>query len=141
MVAEMNRRNNVIENTCRSYDEILYRRIGRVSVNTKKAHRKNQIAGFFLTGFVMIVLVLAFSFFILSPVEASEKNRKVKDYICVEVEEGDSLWSIAKQYGVSGKKEINAFIKEVKEINSMQEDTVIKPGNYLMIPCYKIVEK
>ena len=122
----------------RSYDYILERRIGRPSKHTEVKIRNAQKLGIFLTGLVMTLLVLSLTvFFIKEPVEASDGVEHVKDYICIEVEEGDSLWSLAAKYKTEEFTSLESFVKEMEEINGMKKDTVLKPGNKLMVPCYK----
>lgn len=50
-----------------------------------------------------------------------EYNRYYTD---IEVEKGDTLWSIAKTYNRNSNMEIRDYIKEVKMINSMGSDRI-----------------
>ena len=126
------------QNTYRSYDYILERQIGRPSKHTAVRIRNLQKLGVFLTGLVMTLLVLSITvFFTKEPVEASDGVEHVKDYICIEVEEGDSLWSLAAEYKTEEFTSLESFIVEIEERNGMNKDTVLKPGNKLMVPCYK----
>ena len=126
------------QRTYHSYDYILERQIGRPSKHTAIRIRNAQKLGIFLTGLVMTLLVLSLTvFFIKEPVEASDGIEHVKDYICIEVEEGDSLWSLAEEYKTEEFTSLESFVAEMEEINGMNKDTVLKPGNKLMVPCYK----
>ena len=126
------------QNTYRSYDYILERQIGRPSKHTAVRIRNAQKLGIFLTGLVMTLFVLSITvFFSKEPVEASDGIEHVKDYICIEVEEGDSLWSLAEEYKTEEFTSLESFVAEMEEINGMNKDTVLKPGNKLMVPCYK----
>lgn len=59
-----------------------------------------------------------------------------KYYTTIQVEEGDSLWSIAETYYSPDYSDYNEYIAEVKSINNMNNDN-IKKGSYLVIPYYK----
>ena len=63
-------------------------------------------------------------------------------YKVVEVKDGDSLWSIAKENmsakeDYSGFTDIYQYIHEIKKCNNMKSDQV-NAGCYLMIPYYDI---
>lgn len=131
-----------IQSTYRSYDYILERQIKRPSKSTAAEIRSTQRIGIFLTGLVVTILVIFLAmFFGKEPVEASDGIEVVKDYICVEVEEGDCLWSIAEEYMTEDFSSLDVFVAEMEEINGMNKDTTLKPGNKLMIPCYKTVSR
>lgn len=53
-------------------------------------------------------------------------------YTDIEIEKGDTLWSIAKTYNKNSNMEIREYIREVKEINSMISDD-IEAGENLTI--------
>lgn len=51
--------------------------------------------------------------------------------LTVQVEAGDSLWSIAKEY--CPDQDIRTAIWEIKELNNMKSDTILE-GDLLLIP-------
>lgn len=51
----------------------------------------------------------------------------------VEIQQGDSLWSIADEYFTDDWKDMNTYIEEIKEFNGL-ESSRIQAGNYLSIP-------
>ena len=53
-------------------------------------------------------------------------------YTDIEIEKGDTLWSIAKTYNKNSNMEIREYIKEVKQMNSMIGDS-IEAGDNLTI--------
>lgn len=61
-----------------------------------------------------------------------ERTMQVKS---IEIQDGDSLWSIAKQYYTDEYASLSDYIEEIKESNNMSEDT-IHTGNYIIIPYY-----
>ena len=66
-------------------------------------------------------------------VEAS--TVKLKYYTSIEVESGDTLWSLAEEYG-ERYQDHDVFIKEVRSINKLEGDH-ITAGASLMIPVYR----
>ncbi len=67
--------------------------------------------------------------------DAEASTIKVKQYTSIEVHHGDTLWSLAGEYG-EPYKDRSVFIDEVKELNKLHGD-FISEGGYLYIPIYK----
>jgi len=55
--------------------------------------------------------------------------------ISVQIEEGDSLWSIASEYYTEEFSSIRAYISEIKRMNGLTSDTLYA-DNYILIPYY-----
>lgn len=55
-----------------------------------------------------------------------------KYYTSIQIQEGDSLWSIAGQYASSCGMEKNVYVTELKAINGLKKDT-IHAGQYLTV--------
>ncbi len=70
-----------------------------------------------------------------SVVEANQQTRDVQ-YKVIEIQKGDSLWSIAEDYMNPGFDDIYDYIRELKRCNQLDSDR-ITAGNYLMIPYYE----
>ncbi|MCD8020437.1 MAG: LysM peptidoglycan-binding domain-containing protein [Clostridiales bacterium] len=68
-------------------------------------------------------------------VEANQPLSDVK-YKVVEIEYGDSLWSIAKDNMTPGFSDIYEYIDEIKRCNQLNSDHITS-GGYLMIPYYE----
>ena len=64
---------------------------------------------------------------------SSEISRKY--YTVVEVQSGDSLWSIASDYITDDYKDMNTYIEEVRNINKILGDD-IRNGQSLTVPYY-----
>ena len=71
----------------------------------------------------------------MSVVEANQQLGELQ-YRIIEIQKGDSLWSIAKENMNPGFNDIFDYIREVKRCNQLDSDK-ITAGNYLMIPYYE----
>ena len=69
----------------------------------------------------------------LANVEAS--TVKVKQYTSIEIQDGDTLWDLAEEYG-KPYHDRREFIDEVKSINRLYGDQ-ITAGGYLLVPVYR----
>jgi len=86
---------------------------------------------------MLVIFVMVLSCFFgktLVMAKDAEENRIEYNryYTDIEIEHGDTLWSIAKTYNVNSNMEIREYIKEVKQINSMVGDK-IEAGDSLTI--------
>ena len=110
----------------------------------KKKHERElrEKRPFFITGviiFISLLTICCFLYFSNSIVRAKEPSSDIQ-YKVVEVQEGDSLWSIAREnleeksndYGFT---EIYQYIHEIKKCNNMKSNQ-INTGCYLMVPYY-----
>ena len=77
---------------------------------------------------------------IVSYAETDIDNVTFKYYTDIEVEYGESLWSIAEKYADEHYRSNLQFIKEVKSINHISGD-VIREGQTIVIPYYSSVYK
>lgn len=68
-------------------------------------------------------------------VHADKSEEYEKSFISIEISEGDTLTSIAKEYAIS-EAEYSNYMEEVRNINSLMDDS-IQAGCYLMIPIYQ----
>lgn len=116
------------------YDRELARRF-----RMNRIRRARQIRVKVLTTLVAIILgiILAFSFSsILS--NASEENASVeyKYYKSYEIQQGDTLSSIAAAHLGEQAGSLKEYIEEVCFINHLEKDDIIYSGSYLVIPYY-----
>lgn len=58
-----------------------------------------------------------------------------KSCTSIQIQQGDTLWSIASAYYVPECGTLKAYIKEIKKTNGLRGDS-IHAGNYLLIPVY-----
>ena len=107
----------------------------------KRQRELREKRPFFITGAVLIISLLSVCFFLYfgdRVVKAQESANDIQ-YKVVEIKNGDSLWSIAKENmdntNDSGFKNIYQYIHEIKRCNNMKSNQ-INAGCYLMVPYY-----
>ena len=113
----------------------------RIQAAKKKQTVKRQA---FLVA-VMFLTILATVFVITGCLRANQvKASSVKEenvyYKTIQVEEGDTLWTLADQYIGNSSFDRQQYIDEVKEMNHLADDT-IESGAYLMIPYVETVSE
>lgn len=107
----------------------------------KRQRELREKRPFFITGAVLIISLLSVCFFLYfgdRVVKAQESANDIQ-YKVVEIKDGDSLWSIAKENmdntNDSGFINIYQYIHEIKRCNSIKSNQ-INAGCYLMVPYY-----
>ena len=107
----------------------------------KRQRELREKRTFFITGAVLIISLLSVCFFLYfgdRVVKAQESANDIQ-YKVVEIKDGDSLWSIAKENmdntNDSGFINIYQYIHEIKRCNNMKSNQ-INAGCYLMVPYY-----
>ena len=107
----------------------------------KRQRELREKRPFFITGVDLIISLLCISFFLYfgdRVVKAQESANDIQ-YKVVEIKNGDSLWSIAKENmdntNDSGFINIYQYIHEIKRCNNMKSNQ-INAGCYLMVPYY-----
>jgi len=82
------------------------------------------------------VLTITFGSF-LSKAKAKDTDPAYyKYYTNIEIQPGDTLWALAEHYIDENYESREAYIAEVKEINSLNENGDIISGQYLIMPYY-----
>ncbi len=98
-------------------------------------HIKSKKQYLVLSG-LCIAVVLVISLLQLSTnVNAEKLQSSTKHITSIQIEKGDTLWSIASQYITDEYDNMNDYIKEIKKTNGLTSDT-IHEGKYLVIPYY-----
>ena len=107
----------------------------------KRQRELREKRPFFITGAILIISLLSVCFFLYfgdRVVKAQESANDIQ-YKVVEIKDGDSLWSIAKENmdntNDSGFINIYQYIHEIKRCNNMKSNQ-INAGCYLMVPYY-----
>lgn len=67
--------------------------------------------------------------------KAEESTPDYKYYTSIEIESGDSLWSIAGRYMDDHYRDRDEYIHEVRTLNHLTGDE-IHAGGYLLVPYY-----
>lgn len=88
-----------------------------------------------LLGFLLIGLVLISVIFITKTVTAERSLARTKTITSIEIEQGDTLWSIAKDHITEEYNDINDYIEEIMYTNSLSSD-MIHAGNHIIVPYY-----
>lgn len=72
--------------------------------------------------------------YFLVNVSIKEMERKVMDkyYTSIQIENGDSLWSIAGEYRENSGMTTAQYVEELKNMNGLKEDTIHR-GQYLTV--------
>lgn len=82
---------------------------------------------------IMLGVFLFGSFGDAGKVSASTANQKY--FICIDIEEGDTLWSIADLYISEEYSSVDEYVAEVKELNDLSSDKIFC-GATLVVPYY-----
>lgn len=107
--------------------------------NTNKI--KSQVPYFFFGKLTCILVIMAAIFlmilFILPEKTASAGNTTGGTYTItsVKIEEGDSLWSIAKEHYTDEFSSLTNYIAEIKRMNGLSSD-MLYADSYILVPQY-----
>jgi cell division protein YceG involved in septum cleavage len=73
--------------------------------------------------------------FITKTVSAQRTGERVKHVTSIEIQKGDTLWSIASEFYSDEYDDLNEYIEEIKCSNGMASDE-IHTGNYIIVPYF-----
>lgn len=89
---------------------------------------------------VFIVCVILFlgvcfisSYNDIGMVSATSSNQKY--FVCIEINEGDTLWSIAETYITEEYSSTDEYVYEIKELNNLTDDKIFC-GATLVVPYF-----
>ena len=82
--------------------------------------------------FIVITLTLIFASKI---VNAKRPGNRIKQIISVEIQRGDTLWSIASSYMSDEYEDLSEYIDEIMISNGLTSD-MIHAGKYIIVPYY-----
>ena len=90
---------------------------------------------------LLLLFVLVFSGFcgrrvVNAAASGSDQPPVEKYYTSIQIREGDTLWSLAKEYGAGSGRDTVDYIRELQQINRLSGDTILA-GNYLTVIYYK----
>ena len=118
-----------------SYDDTYY--IHSLKKRIARQRQVNRIRNMLVIIF-SVIIILTISFLIVSfSAQASdlEHTASYKYYKSIQVENGDTLWSIAQNNMDEHYSNTSEYVAEVKQMNSLRSDQIFA-GNYLIIPYY-----
>lgn len=92
----------------------------------------------------LMTMLLAVSFSLLffsfrARAQSSDETMMYKYYKSIIVQNGDTLWDYAGEYGGDGQYKNNRdYIKEVMRLNSLSDHKIVA-GQYLILPYYSSI--
>lgn len=91
---------------------------------------------------VLLVLALVLLFGNIKS-EASNKSDQIlyKHYANIQVQYGDTLYSIADRYVCDSKNTVDSFVKEVVYMNDIKNPDYLVAGSYILVPYYATIEQ
>ena len=100
--------------------------------------RRRRVAKCRMTLLLTSVLVITIGSIICGSIFSSAKNTEAdalqyKYYKSIVIEEGDSLWSIAKEYQPDEYVSTQEYINEVKQLNGLTSETIHAGQNLLVV--------
>ncbi|MCD2491071.1 LysM peptidoglycan-binding domain-containing protein [Lacrimispora sp. NSJ-141] len=98
---------------------------------TRYSRRKVKFAA--ILGAILMFSVIFFSVFVSAKSSRTDASL-YKYYTAVQIDRGDTLWNIAKEY-CPDPNQLKSYVKELKNINHLKSDE-IHAGNYLTVVYY-----
>ena len=86
--------------------------------------------------FLTVAVVIGMITFGAVRTQAAPAEISQKQYTSIEVQSGDTLWSIASDYITDDYSDMNEYIEEVRNINKILGDD-IRAGQYITVPYYE----
>lgn len=105
--------------------------IRKTDINKMTERRRFKLIGLAVL-FLLIALTLVFT---SKEANAERPVRRIKQVVSVEIQRGDTLWSIASTYISDEYKDLNEYIDEIMISNGMSSD-IIQAGKYIIVPYY-----
>lgn len=100
-----------------------------------KHYNKSLVYNIVIIVLSLLIVALMGLSFNSDNVSADNNANHSKQVVSIRIEQGDTLWDIAKEYMTKECSDINEYIKEIKLSNGLQTDT-IHEGRYLIVPYY-----
>lgn len=99
---------------------------------TKRVQKQHMLFYSLVAIAIMVTVICTFAM----TSSAKQEHNMYKYYTSVEVQAGDSLWSIAQEYAdIDAYHSYRDYISEVKQINHLTGED-IHAGQYLTVPYY-----
>ena len=82
---------------------------------------------------ILLALTLIISLWSITPLVNSNAYLDASTYATVSVKSGDTVWGIAANY-VTDKDDIRNLSHAIKQVNGLNNNTQIFPGQVLKVP-------
>ncbi|MDE7332149.1 MAG: LysM peptidoglycan-binding domain-containing protein [Lachnospiraceae bacterium] len=114
-------------------------RISERRIANNRIRRRRQLRHNIRMYLMTTLLAIGFSLIFFSFRAKAQSNSEAvlyKYYKSIVVQNGDTLWDYASEYGGSGEYEDSRdYIKEVMRLNSLSDHKIVA-GQYLILPYY-----
>lgn len=120
----------------RVYEAVLYSEYRSRQYKERRVRQlRRRFILFALT--VVLVVLLAVSYCAILSHATAEGEMQYKYFTSIQVQYGDSLWSIAEEYITDGDAYASAadYVDEVMAINHLRDEKILA-GQYLIVPYY-----
>ena len=109
----------------------------RIHTNAQKISKKSKRNRLY-TGILLAVIVCCGLMILPSKIvsSASTKSPQTRYFKSVEIQPGDSLWSIAAANYTGEWESMDSYIKEIQNLNGLTSEN-IHAGNYIAVPYYE----
>lgn len=133
MYSQKKNSNFIVINRSLSVAEIL-------SSSRKAAARRRiikKVSIFSFTLAIAVTVCIIISSIIVKANEHTAINNDIKSFIRIDVERGDTLWTIAESNISEHYDSIYQYIREIKNLNGLTSDDILY-GSKLIIPIYTV---
>lgn len=101
---------------------------------SKRVIRRRQIAVIFIV-MAIVCIILGSVLFGSIRAKAASADNFYKYYTSIQIQKGDTLWSISESYWLNEYADRKTYIQEICSLNHITEDD-IHAGQYLTVPYY-----
>lgn len=110
-----------------------------VGATAEEIHR-NLLLALSSTIFLLVIFWAAGIIISSGKSNAASSDNSYKYYTSIEIQKGDTLWSIAEEYITAEYGSVQDYVTEIKALNGLGDDR-IHAGQYLTISYYSPEEK
>lgn len=89
-----------------------------------------------IAGILIVSLLILLGSSICTFASSRDNKPLYKYYTSIQIEKGDSLWTLSDKYIVDGVYSKDDFIKETSELNHLTNQDELHAGDYLTIAYY-----
>lgn len=98
--------------------------------------RKVLISGIvFVVAAVLTSIILSITLISTTVTAQRQEGAREKRITSIQIQKGDTLWSIASSNITEEYDDVNDYIKEIKQTNQLQSD-IIHEGKFIILPYY-----